>query len=393
MCVTINICAGFGYAWSVFQKPLISLQNWTAADVSLAFTLMMGVSALPQALAGKAQEYMQPRQVILVGGLLLSLGVLGMGYIQSLFQLYAGSLLTGLGIGVTYSGTVANIVKFFPDRRGLAAGALAAGMGAGAVILAPLTSLIILRYDVLTTFKLLGLLFLVVTCGLSRLVKTAPENYAPTGYITAVDSPLAAAVADKNWQEMLGDRMFYIMAGIFIVGATSGMMIMGHASPIAQEILHISPPAAAVIVGLVALANATGRLFWGSLSDKTGRYPIILVMYVVAGIAMLTLTKVETYSTFLPMIMAVALCYGGFMGMMASMTADEFGTRYLGVNFGIMFLTIGIAAFIGPRLAAVVRETNHGDYSPAFVIAAGLNMVGIALTVLALYWKRRRRAV
>lgn len=386
--MVINICAGFGYAWSVFQKPLIDLLNWPVADVSMAFTFMMGMSALPQALAGKAQEYIAPKQVILFGGGLLSVGVIGMGYIQSLSQLYIGSTVIGLGIGVVYSGTVSNIVKFFPDKRGMASGVLAAGMGAGPIVLAPLASFIILNYGVMATLKTLGIVFLVVTCGLSQLIKTAPSNYLPVGYMIATEGHQVNDSVNKNWQAMLQDLMFYILAGIFIIGGTSGMMIMGHASPIAQDTLKISPQAASVIVGFLALANATGRVFWGWLSDKTGRYPILLAMYVMGGLSMLVLTKVNTYYTLVPVMMAVALCYGGFMGMMASLTADTFGSKYLGVNFGIMFLTIGIAAFIGPRLAAIVRETNNGDYSQAFLIAAALNLVGIVFALLAMYRKR-----
>jgi len=173
------------------------------------------------------------------------------------------------------------------------------------------------------------------------------------------------------------------LAGVFVIGGTSGMMIMGHASPIAQEVLKISPQAAAAIVGFLAIANAAGRVFWGWLSDKTGRYPILVVMYLVGGGAMLALSQVSSSLSFTSVMMSVALCYGGFMGMMASLTADTFGPKYLGVNFGIMFLTVGVAAFIGPHLAAVVRETNHGDYSQAFVIAAALNLLGIAFALFA----------
>lgn len=386
--IVINICAGFGYAWSVFQKPLIDLFHWQTASVSMAFTFIMSVSALPQALAGKAQEFIEPRQVTMFGGILLGLGVLGMGYVQSLSQLYLSSILVGLGIGIVYSGVVSNIVKFFPDKRGLASGVLAAGMGSGAIIIAPLASILILNYGVQTTFKTFGLTFIVLIFGLSRFIKTAPNAH------TTVESKQAAKELDydtrvnKNWNEMLKDLTFYVLAGVFVVGGTSGMMIMGHASPIAQETLKVSPQIASVIVAFLALANTSGRIFWGSLSDKTGRYPILFAMFLIGGVSMLSLTKVSTFYTFLAAILTVALCYGGFMGMMASLTADTFGEKYLGVNFGIMFLTVAIAAYIGPRLAAVVRAYS-GDYSQAFAIASIFSLVGILFTFIALYRKRK----
>lgn len=390
-CMAINICVGFGYAWSVFQKPLISMFNWAAIDVSLAFTLIMSVSALPMAAAGKVQDHIEPRNVILFGGLLLGLGVFTTGYIQSLWQLYLTyGVIGGLGVGVVYAGTVANIIRFFPDRRGMAAGLLSAGFGSGAVVIAPLSSALTENYGVLTAFKIIGLAFLVIICGLSRVVRTAPIGYQPEGWNPKIGNSKTPDVQDKDWKQMLQDPIFYVIAAIFIVGTTSGLMIMAHASPIAQEVLKVSPQAAAVIVGFLALANAVGRAFWGWLSDKTGRYPIIFIMFIIAGSAMFALPKVNTYNMFLLLTIVIDLCYGGFMGMMASLTADTFGPKHLGVNFGIVFLAFGVAAFIGPRLAAVIRVVST-SYSQAFIIAAILNVVGISLACVALYLKDRNQ--
>jgi len=393
-CITINVCIGFCYAWSVFQKPLISLFQWAAIDITVAFSLIMSVSALPMAVAGKAQEYIEPKQVILLGGLFLGGGVFCTGYINQLWQLYITyGLIAGLGIGIVYAGTVANIVRFFPDRRGIAAGLLSAGFGSGAVILAPVSSRLIELYGVLHTFKILGFVFLIVICGVSRLVKTAPAGYLPAGWVTSAASSAGGREVNKDWRQMLTTPLFYILAILFILGTTSGLMIMGHASPIAQEMMKVTPQEAAVIVGLLALANTTGRAFWGGISDKTGRYPILLVMYVIAGMAMLLLAQASTYGMFIASVMLIALCYGGFMGMMASLMADTFGTKYLGVNFGIMFLTVGIAAYIGPRLAAAVKASNNGDYSQAFLIACALNVTGFIIALLTFYRQRQGQKI
>lgn len=387
-CMLINISAGFCYAWSVFQKPLLSLFNWTAVEVSLGFTLIMSVSALPMALAGKAQDHIEPRQVILLGGVLLGLGVIGTGYVNSLWQLYLTyGIIGGLGVGIIYAGTVANMLRFFPDRRGLASGLLSAGFGSGAVILAPFSAFLIEKYGVMAAFKILGLLFLVMVGVLSRLVKTAPPGYKPVGWQPPAQGSQNTEVVDKDWRQMLQDPLFYLIFAIFVLGTTSGLMIMGHASSIAQEILKISPQAAAVIVGFLALANTTGRAFWGWVSDRVGRYPIIMLLYILAGTAMLALSKVDTYYVFVLLLLGIGLCYGGFMGMMASLTADTFGVKHLGVNFGIMFLSVSVAAYAGPRLAAVVKETNNGDYSLAFVIAALLSLIGLMIAILAFYKK------
>jgi OFA family oxalate/formate antiporter-like MFS transporter len=388
--MVINICIGFVYGWSVFQKPLMGRFNGSTAEISLTFTLIMAASALPMALAGKVQEYVEPRQVILAGGVLMGIGVVGIGYSTTIAMLYVFGFLTGLAIGIVYPGTVANMVRFFPDRKGLAAGFLAAGMGAGAVVLAPLAADLIQRYGVMDTFKLLGFAFFVTICGLSRLIPTAPENYQPVNWTSESGRMAVTAGVDKNWREMLGEPLFYILATMFTAAAISGMMIMGHASPIAQETLKVSAQEAAALVGFLALSNMLGRMFWGWLSDKTGRYSVMMAMYGLMGAAMLTLSQADGINLFVPAMLSVAFGYGGFMGMMASVTADSFGMKYLGVNFGIMFLTIAIAAFVGPRLAAVVKEAQNGDYSLAFLIATAFCILGIGLTIEA---RRREKTV
>ena len=382
-CLVINICIGFGYAWSVFQKPLMNAFGWDAASVSLGFSIIMGVSALPQALAGKALDYVGPKLVILVGGVMLGLGIFTLGLAHSLTHLYISGALVGLGMGIVYPATVATMVKYFPERRGLASGLLAAGMGSGAVLIAPLSSFLIDAVGVLGTLKVLGISFSVAICVLSRLIQTAPEGYRPAGVVSQNAGPLGSAT-DKDWGKMLADPQFYLIAAIFVLGTSAGIMIMGHASPIVQQIIGKTPQEASVIVGFIALANTLGRIFWGGISDKVGRYPILAAIFVVLGLALLTLSQTNLYLPFIVAIMAVGMCYGGFMGMMASVTADAFGAKYLGVNFGIMFLTLGAASVIGPRMAAIIAQRNNGDYTQAFVIAASFCVVGVILTAVKL---------
>ena len=388
VCMVINLCAGFIYSWSVFQKPLVDHFGVSSATISLAFTIIMGASAIPMTLAGKAQEYVEPRQVILAGGILLGTGVMGIGYAKTIEGLFLFSLLIGLGVGIAYPGTVTNMIRWFPDHRGLASGLLAGGMGAGAVIMAPLAVLLIQEFGVSACFKIVGFAFLSIICGLSRLIPTATENYAPEKWNSNVRAMMNAVTVDKTWREMICDPMFYILAGMFTIAAISGMMIMGHASPIAQEILRITPKDAAALVAMLALSNMIGRVLWGWISDKTGRYLAMLTMFLTMGASMLALSKADGHYTFSAAMLSIAFCYGGFMGMMASVTADSFGTKYLGVNFGIMFLTIAIAAFVGPRLVAVLRETRNGDYSLSFSIAAILCGVGVLLNLAARHQKK-----
>lgn len=390
--VLINLCIGSAYAWSVFQKPLISIFKWSTSEASLAFTLSLSIVPLAMIVAGKIQDQKGPKLVIFAGGIIFSLGIIGAGFTDNLTFLYATyGLLGGIGIGTIYACTVANTVKFFPDKRGLASGLVVAGFGSGAVVLAPLSSSLIQAYGVLAAFKILGIAYLIVISVCSLLVKTAPAGYRPAGWSPPPPSANTITGTDKNWREILVDPMFYVLWGMYTIGTISGLMVIGHASPIGQEVIKLDPQTAAMAVGFLALANTAGRIFWGWVSDKIGRYTAVMTMFILAGAMMFAMTQVSTFIPFVAVLMAIGLCFGGFMGIFPSITADMFGPKNLGMNYGIIFTAYGAAAFIGPRLAARFKELNSGDYTQAFLIAAGLSIIGILLTFIAQY-KRRKAA-
>jgi OFA family oxalate/formate antiporter-like MFS transporter len=379
-CTIASMCTGLSYAWSVFQKPLVSLFNWSPADASLSFTLIMSTAATTAIFAGKALDYIQPRQLMLIGGTLFGAGIGGMGFTDSLTHLYVCAVLAGIGLGTVYPGaTMPNMVRFFPDRRGLVSGLLTGGCGVGPVIWAPVSVALVAQYGILTTLKILGVAIIIVVGVVSRLVKTAPDGYRPAGWAPPTTGAAQAAYSvEKTWQQMLRDPSFYFLAGMLTLGYVNGMMMIGHASPIAQDIAKITPQAAAVVVGLLAVFNTGGRVCWGWISDKIGRTPVVVVLFILGAIGMGALTQVASYYPLVAMVALIGLCYGGFMALIAPFTADFFGTKNLGVNFGIMFLTVAIAAYVGPLLAAMAKQA-YGDYRQAFVVAIFVNVAGLLL--------------
>lgn len=373
----ICVCAGIGYSWSVFQNPIVKNFGWSALDVSLTFTLQIAASTLTPLLIGGLVNKMPTKQVILAGGLIYGLCVSATGYMQSLIQLYLlYGIGTGIGVGMIYPCLMAYAVKLFPDKKGLSAGLLAASYGSGAIIFAPIAAQIIAAYGVLAAFKALGSIFLVVICVLSRLIGDPPEAVS-----VANNSGLTAAKAtgglDKTRSEMVRSPIFYVVLALFTLGTTSGLMLMGSASPILQQILKVTPAQAAFIVGILAVFNTCGRLFWGWISDRIGRYPVMFSLFACIGVAMFTLAAVDSYPAFIGAMLLVGLCYGGFTTMIAPVTADMFGTKNLSANYGLMYIAYGFAGILGPRLAV-----SLGDYSQAFIAAAMLSLAGILLTAL-----------
>ena len=394
-CVAASLCAGIGYAWSVFQKPLAEGAGWSTSDIALSFTALLGAGAVASIVAGKAQQYVKPRTVILVGGALIGAGLVCLGFVHSLAGVYGFSFLAGFGMGFVYpGGTMTNVIRFFPDRRGMASGILTAGYGVGGVVCAPLAAALIGRYGLTTTLVVLGAVFFVAIALSSRLVYTAPhidDHEEPLVDVPAVDGDDTAA--DLDWRGMLCTADFYVLFALFVAGTFSGMMVLGHASPIAQQILGLSPQAAGMVVSFVALGMVLGKVGWGSLSDRMGRYPVFAAMLVVAALALVVLSQATASFSVVLALATVGLCYGGFLSLIGPVTADAFGARHLGVNFGIMFLTIAVSAYAGPRLAAQVAEANGGSFSQAFVIAAVINLAGLALVAVHVLLRRRREAV
>ena len=382
----INICIGSIYAWSVFQKPLMDILLTSASDTALAFSLSLGIAPIVMIIAGRIQDAIGPKPVIFAGGIIFGTAMALTGFVTNLTMLYLTyGILGGAGIGAIYACTVANTVKFFPDKRGLAAGLVVAGFGSGAVLFAPLSSWLIEQYTVLPVFKMLGVAFVALISLCATQIRAAPVGFAPAGWTPpAPASGSATRVSiDKNWKGMLSDPLFFVLYGAYILGSISGLMFLAHASPIAQEVIGVTPTVAAAAVGIMALANTGGRVFWGWVSDRIGRFNVLYVMFAISALLTMALTQVTSYVPFVVALTGVMLCFGGFMGCFPSITADAFGSRNLGMNYSIIFTACSISSLIGPRLAARVKEMNDGDYTIAFIIVACLSVLGIALSFLA----------
>lgn len=382
----INLCIGSGYAWSVYAGPLSKTFGWTAAATALTFTIANAISPVCMITGGKIQDMFGPKWVIFAGGILFGGGIILSGFTTSLTWIYLSyGILTGLGMGLVYSCTIANTVKFFPDKRGLVAGLATGGYGFGPVLLAPISQNLITAYGVLNTFKILGAVYLVVLLVGSQFIKTAPAGYRPEGWEPpAITATSAITGRDKTWSQMLADPLFYILLLMLTIGATSGLMIISQASPIAQEIVGVDAEKAALAVSLVAIANMTGRITWGAVSDKIGRYNALPIMYLILALAMFALTTVAEgqFTMFLVFTMLVGFCFGGFMGVFPALTADCFGAKNNGVNYGFMFSGFALGGYIGPIMAATIKSGNNGDYAKAFVIAAAMSAVGIIFTYI-----------
>ena len=388
--IITEICIGIGYAWSVFQNPLVEKFGWTTSAVSVAFTLFIFLGAIAP-LVGKLQQYLKTRTIVLIGAFIYGLGLYFTGTINSIPGLY---LTFGVGVGVgtsiVYPLVISYMVKIFPEKRGLISGLMVASYGSGAIVLAPVGAWLISEYGILAAFRYLGIALFILIALISRFIGEFRDDD-----LAEKESDASGEQKGFNmkWQDMMKTPIFYFAFLALTIGATSGLMILGHASPIVQSMMDLPAQKAAFIVGILAASNAFGRLFWGGVSDKLGRYPLLLFLFTLSILSFVALITSGVISVFLAAIIVIELCYGGYISLIAPITADAFGTKNLGINYGIMFISFAIGGVIGPRIAAIIKEVNNGSYREAFIIAMILCIAGLVFAAIAYSLNKRRNKV
>lgn len=402
--VVVNICIGTGFAWSVYQtglfKEAVSIFGMEVAksQLALAFTICSGVAPIPMIAGSGLQKKLKgPRNVVWLGGILFALGLVCTSFVSSLGMLYLTyGLLCGFGIAFAYGITIGNTVRFFPDKRGLIAGISTAAYGAGSIIFPPIMQKIIASGGVLSAFRILGIFYGVVIMAAAWFISEPPEGWVPEGW-----TPPAAKHASgggqpqqKNWKQMLADSRFYLMIVVFTIFATGGLMVVSQGSPMAQAIAGVDGATAASIVSVIAIGNTGGRVLWGWISDRIGRYPALMAMagiVAASGLALSVFTNSGSLVLFVIFAMLIAMCYGGSMGVYPALTSDAFGLKYNGVNYGIMFIGFALGGYIGPILANNLFDSTGSYATPLMVVGIMGAAALLLLCVLNVMNKRRQR--
>jgi len=388
-----NLIVGSAYAWSVFQPRLIEMFGYTTPQASIAFTLSLGLVPVAMIIAGRVQAKVGVRLTVLIGGIIFGSGLTLGGFLinESIATLYLTyGMLGGIGIGFVYGCTIPNSVKWFPDKRGLAGGIIAGGFGGGAVIFAPLFRSTIESIGVLETFTVYGIIFGIIIAISSLLISAPPADFSPEGWTAPVAGTSVAGV-NLNVGEMLKTFRFYVLWIIYMLACVTGLMIIAHAGHIAEARIGVTPALAATSVVLLGVANTGGRLFWGAVSDKIGRYPTLAVMYAMTAGMLLLLTFAANFALFIIAVMGIGLCFGGFLGVFPSITAENFGTANLGMNYGVVFLSFGVAAIVGPRLAASLFEST-GYHTVAFIIAMVMSIIALLITLVLINFQKKKKS-
>lgn len=383
--IAIHLSIGSAYAYSVFKKPLSDSIGWSNTTIALAFTLAIVFLGLSAAVFGRFVEKNGPKKSAMVSAILFSSGQVGAGFSIStgslpLFLLFYG-VVGGIGLGIGYISPVSTLVKWFPDRRGLATGMAVFGFGAGSLITSPIAAKLIQSFGIPTTFYILGIsYFLLMMLGASYISRPPEGWMLEDGKTenTSAEKAVKKDLAQLTANEALRTRRFWMLWIMIFINISSGIMIISVASPMAQEMVGLSVAAAAAMVGIMGIFNGAGRIGWAGISDYIGRPMVFTIFFAIQIGAFLTLPHVTNVFLFQSLILLIMTCYGGGFASLPAFIGDMFGTKQLGAIHGYILTAWSAAGAVGPIVVARIKEIT-GSYVPAFYVFAGL--LGVAFLI------------
>ncbi len=403
----IQLALGAIYAWSAFTGPLEGI-GFSSTETQAIFSAGLAAFAIFTIIGGRLQKKYSPRNISLLGGVLLGVGYLMGGFAGTNFplKLLGIGIVGGVGIGLSYVIPISVGVKWFPDKKGLISGLAVAGFGFGAfiwILLANPPSIIeswtgfsglIEITGVDSVFQIYGIAFMVLVVLGSLVMIDPPTGWLPEGYEEPEDdSEETGILKDMGPKRMLKTKQFYILWTMFMVGALAGLMVIGniqnfanHATEGFQGWGYSASQAEdyAVIGAAVCLPifNGLGRNGWGHFSDKIGTKKSLLINFGLQALMMILLF----YSAFNPIVFfAVAVFigfnYGGCFSLFPAATADSFGSINMGQNYGYVFTSYGLGGIVGPILAGAVQDAGM-SFMWAFIPAALMCVVAAVLDVI-----------
>ncbi|MFC0300246.1 OFA family MFS transporter [Virgibacillus soli] len=383
--VGIHISIGSAYAWSVFTNPLANQYGWDTTEISIAFSIAIFFLGTSAAFMGRFVEKNGPRKSGMLAALFFGVGVAGSGLatsIESLYLLYLSyGVIGGIGLGIGYIAPVSTLVKWFPDRRGLATGLAIMGFGFAALISGPAAESLLSSVGISNTFFILGAIYFIVMMLSSQYLSPPPEGWAPKGFIEdgqANKTKIKPDLSQLTANEAVKTRRFWMLWLMLFINITCGIAILSVASPMAQEITGMTAVAAAAMVGVMGLFNGGGRIMWASFSDYIGRPNVYTAFFIIQVIAFVMIPFTTNPIIFQVLIFAIMTCYGGGFASVPAYIGDLFGTKQLGAIHGYILTAWAMAGLAGPILLSIIYDSSNSYNLTMFIFGA---MFAIALFV------------
>jgi len=394
--ITIQLTLGIAYIWSVFQTGIAdSIFGGNNAAAGLTFSLLLATLTIGSVIGGKLAVRFTTRIVVFIGGIIVSSGFFLASFVTPgngwLLWLTYG-VMGGIGMGFTYSTTIACTQKWFPHKKGLVTGIIVSALGFGGVVFTPIVERVISAFGgegagEPRALMILSAVFITVCTIGSFFMRNPPEWYvkevsALTAENEAATKNCVTSERSYTTSEMLRTPHFYLIIITFMMACMSGQMMIGFAKPIA--VAKGLAETATIGVLAITLSNSVGRLLWGMISDKIGRINTVLVLASGTAVLSLFLNLATGYWVFV-LIAMIGFFYGGVIGTIPSLTADLFGAKHMAANYGVVLLGFGIGAIVSSQIAGHFKNVavdNIDLMFPAFIIASACAAVGIVLMIV-----------
>jgi MFS transporter, OFA family, oxalate/formate antiporter len=383
--VGIHISIGSVYAYSVMTNPVKDVFEVEGSVIKWAFKIAILLLGLSAAFLGRWVEKVGPKISGTTAGIFYGVGILGSGLavqLESLWLFYlCYGVIGGIGLGLGYITPVSTLVKWFPDKRGLATGMAIMGFGFAALIFGPVMAKLFETVGVSNAFYILGVIYMVLILSSASYIERPPIGYLPEGYKQGEGKIIKEDLTNITANESLKSTRFYYIWIMMFINIACGIAIISAASPMMQEKLDYTPMQAAAIVGFIGVFNGLGRITWSTLSDYLGRANTFILFFAFQILAFYFLPKIGVESVFLIILFTVITMYGGGFAMLPAFLGDLFGTKQLGAIHGMVLAAWGLAGVIGPTIYDIVKEQT-GSLDTTLIIFAGLFVVALTVSIL-----------
>lgn len=375
--VGIHLSIGSVYAWSVYTKPLIAQLGWGLKETQFTFSLAIFFLGMSAAFLGSYVEKLGPRKSGRLAALFFGAGIAGSGlavYAHSLWGLYLSyGVIGGVGLGLGYITPITSLVKWFPDKKGLATGLAIMGFGFAALISSPLIVYLIAHTSIPTTFFIMGGSYFVVILAASSYIAPPPEGYGGPAKVKEITGMTA--------KEAIRTKKFWYLWIMFFLNISCGIAIISAASPMAQESAGLTTAAVAAMVGIMGIFNGGGRIGWSAASDFLGRPNTYITFLCIEIAAFLVLPAVHNALVFQLMIFLIVSCYGAGFSTTTAYISDLFGTKELGAIVGYMLTAWAAAGMAGPLFAAIARSASD-SYNGTLYCFSVLLVIALVFAIL-----------
>ena len=382
--IGLHICIGSVYAWSVLARPIMEATEFSLKEVTWTFSIAILCLGLSAGFLGKLVEKNGPRKSGLIGTALFCLGRLGTAFAlsqQSLILMYlAYGVLGGIGIGIVYITPISTLVKWFPNNRGLATGLAIMGFGFASLIAGPAMQMLITKFGLVQNFIIMGCVYAAVMTA-SSLYLEPPKEEPVSEAKKASASASVVTARQYTAGEAMRDWRFGALWWILFTNITCGIGLLSVASPMAQEVIKMTPLEAASMVGIIGLLNGAGRIGWSTISDYIGRLNTYIAFFVIEIAAFYMLASVTDSFFFQALIFIIITCYGGGFSCMPAYLSDIFGTQQLSAIYGRILTAWGLAGIVGPLLLSVIYEQTN-SYGLTLYFFSGCFVVSLIVCLI-----------